>query len=159
MRSEHYDLVMHYCLYLRFVDRQASWVNLHRHTDTFSAALNALAAPLVNTLCATRLILGSNVSSFMCLLRLSTLNSAGPRLYNPRDRANAALYLSPRCQSSANTHAAGMLRPLAPRPLALRPQPLAPHPNSNLESQRTAQRDVDRDQQLVQQETLLRHRH
>ncbi|KAJ7935021.1 hypothetical protein B0H13DRAFT_1854728 [Mycena leptocephala] len=63
--------MMCYCLYLRLVDRQASWVKSHRYTDTFSAALNALAAPVVNTLRATRLILGSN-----------HINSAGPRLYN-----------------------------------------------------------------------------
>ncbi|KAJ6485693.1 hypothetical protein C8R45DRAFT_997528 [Mycena sanguinolenta] len=75
-----------------------------------------------------------------------------------RDRANAAPYLSPHRQSSANAHAAGTLRPLAPRPLAPRPRPLAPHPNGDLESQRTAQCDTDRDQQLAQQETPSHHR-
>ncbi|KAJ6503804.1 hypothetical protein C8R45DRAFT_973791 [Mycena sanguinolenta] len=65
-----------------------------------------------------------------------------------RDRANAA--------PSANAHAAGTSRPVAPQPLPPRPRPLAPRPNGDLESQHTAQRDADRDQQLAQQETLSR---
>ncbi|KAJ6450779.1 hypothetical protein C8R45DRAFT_1042766 [Mycena sanguinolenta] len=69
------------------------------------------------------------------------------------DRTNAAPYLSPRRQSSANAHAAGTSQPLAPRP-----RPLAPRPNGDLESQHTAQCDTDRDQQLAQQETPSRRR-
>ncbi|KAJ6475516.1 hypothetical protein C8R45DRAFT_1010261 [Mycena sanguinolenta] len=75
-----------------------------------------------------------------------------------RDRANAAPYLSSRRQSSANAHAAGTSWPVAPRPLPPRPRPLAPRPNGDLESQHTAQRDADRDQQLAQQETPSRRR-
>ncbi|KAF8130018.1 hypothetical protein K438DRAFT_1788907 [Mycena galopus ATCC 62051] len=75
-----------------------------------------------------------------------------------RDRANAGPYVSPRSQTRPLPRPLAqrqLLRPLVQNPL---PRALAPRPNGDVESQRTAHRDAERERQLELQETPSRRR-